>query len=110
MSINNLYVTYDDEGTQHFHINDEEVTREVWMLRHPNMKEGKPNGGNRNSAGVGRVGDGSVSADGSDAKERQRQGVRDHRAKLRAEAAQAEAEGDQEAGGERAGSGEDAVG
>lgn len=108
MTINNLYVTYDDESTAHFFVNDEEVTREAWVLRHPMMKEDSANGRNLNGGSGGRVGDGSVSADGPDAKERQRQGVRDHRAKVRAEAL--EAESHQSTGDGGTGQGEDAVG
>lgn len=84
MTVNNLYVTYDEDGTSHFHVNDEEVTEQEWKLRHPNFKEGNANGGNRNSGRVGRLGgDGTVTADESDAKGQRRQGVRDHRARVR---------------------------
>jgi hypothetical protein len=108
MAVNNLYVTYDDDGQPHFHVNDEEVTQQEWMLRHPMMKEDSTNGRNSDSGQLGRLGgESSVPADGPDLKERQRQGVREHRAKLKA----AEAESRQGATGTGgAGQGEDAVG
>jgi hypothetical protein len=107
MAVNNLYVTYDDDGQPHFHVNDEEVTKQEWMLRHPMMKEDSTNGRNSDSGRLGRLGESSVPADGPDLKERQRQGVREHRAKLRAAEAESR-EGATGTGG--AGQGEDAVG
>lgn len=110
MGINNLYVTYDDDGQPHFHVNDEEVTEQEWMLRHPNMKEGNANGGN-SIGGLGQRGRGSVTTDGSDAKERQRQGLREHRARVKAEAQDLVGNDESAEGrGRSAGKGEDAVG
>lgn len=90
MTINNLYVTYDEDGTKHFHINDEEVSEDVWMLRHPNMKGDKENGGNINSASSGRDNQGSLAADGPDAKVKRRQGLQAQRAKVKLEKAVAD--------------------
>lgn len=88
MAINNLYVTYDEAGTKHFHINDEEVTEDVWTQQHPHLKRGKDSGGistpTADSGNVA-VGDNGVSAD--EQAESIRQGIRDERAKAKAQRA-----------------------
>lgn len=105
-----MYVTYDDEGAKHFHINDDEVDEQVWMQRHPMMKEDKGNGRNSISGDGGRVGEGSVSTDQSDAKVRRGQGLRAQRAKAKgAQGVNDHLEAD-DAGIGGAGQGQDAVG
>jgi hypothetical protein len=60
MTINNLYVHYDDDGTPRHFINDEEVSKDVWTQQHPHMKRGKPDGRDRGSDS-GNVGEQRVS-------------------------------------------------
>lgn len=90
MTIDNLYVTYDDDGNPCYFVNDEEVTESVWAQRHPNFKGGNDNGGNQDGRGFGRSGE---AGGGVDAKERQRQALRAYRQQRKSEdAAAAEAQ------------------
>lgn len=85
MGINNLYVTYDEAGDKHFHINDEEVTEDEWTQQHPHLKKGNDSGRNGSSdSGNVAVGDGSVVAEGNP-ESQVRQGIRDERDKAKAQ-------------------------
>lgn len=102
MTINNLFVTYDDNGDKHFHINDEEVSEDVWTQQHPHLKRGNGSGGNQNSGLVG-VGGEQVGATADDhAEEQVRQGIRDERAKAKLAGRAGDGVGRSEGGSEQA--------
>jgi hypothetical protein len=65
MTINNLYVHYDDDGGAHHFINDEEVPKDVWTQQHPHLKRGQDSGRNRSEDG-GSVGLGAAYLGSSD--------------------------------------------
>lgn len=87
MAVNNLYVNFDEDGTAHHFINDDEVDQAVWMQQHPHMRKGKDSGRDGNSDS-GRSGPGGELF-GSDAEqaEKRSQGLREQRAKAEAERA-----------------------
>jgi hypothetical protein len=43
MTINNLYVTYDDGGNAHYFINDSEVPIDEWTQHHPQLRRDTSN-------------------------------------------------------------------
>lgn len=95
MTINNLYVHYDDDGTAHHLINDREVSKDEWVQQHPHMRKGNDNGRN-GSQDVGNVGDGAERVPADVEAEVLREGIRGQRAKAKAaEAKRARSSGDE---------------
>lgn len=88
MTINNLYVKYDDDGNPVYLVNDEVVSLEVFQEHHPHMKKGQVNGGNiAGNSDRRSVGRGDAAGADDAAKEQAREGIRNARQAAKARSA-----------------------
>jgi hypothetical protein len=82
-----LYITADEDGTQHFWRGDNEVSKDVWLQQHPHLRRGQDSGRNQ---GGGNGGNGAeqvgATVESANAEEQVRQGIREARDRARAKA------------------------